>query len=685
MALEELVETIQSKKYEKQISELRHYYSTLHAYTDDDGKIQGANDLIARLPEVCFAAEYDHYQKDLRMKAYNAWVLLEVNNLPDIVSAEEIRNEAGLIPYTLCTFVGADSRSVKIVCAASMYRNAPTPTDPDALRRFHTNAYAKLHYHYSAQLNITVDKFEPHLDRTCLISSDAGIAYNPDALSMATDDKESSQPAIQMEIPQISDFDDRVLPGHDIFQSQLHCYHCCLLDAQEKCYSQQDDPLYVNAVLQQLAQNCHVSGIPIGMAKKLVMFNRELNGDEDMVEMVFREAYHKELTQNYPLKFVKPSQLVTYRTEAFLNSHYDMRLNVMTGVAQYREKDGFNFSFQDLTEKAMNSMSVKALKAGLDSLDKDIRRYIGSDMIPEYDPVNDYLDHLPAWDGTDRITPFARRISTKLPHWDFYFRIWMRSMVAHWMGKDKIHGNAIVPLLIGAQGCGKSSFCSIVLPPELRAYYNDKIDFKNETGINLGLTSFALINIDEYDSLSRSQQPLLKYLLQKSDVKMRPLYGKAYEQRRRYASFIATTNNVRPLTDPTGSRRFICVYCDDIDLDATGINYAQLYAQVKQEVDNGERYFFTAEEREEYMRHNEAYQQVRDQMEMIRILFRPADDCSEDEYMEVDAIIDLLQFRFPAFVANRNTSVELGRMLRRMGYNAKRTNKGMSYQIEQCQ
>jgi predicted P-loop ATPase len=250
------------------------------------------------------------------------------------------------------------------------------------------------------------------------------------------------------------------------------------------------------------------------------------------------------------------------------------------------------------------------------------------------------------------------------------------------MGKDRIHGNSIVPLLIGAQGCGKSSFCAIILPHELRDYYNDKIDFKNETAINLGLTSFALINIDEYDSLSRTQQPLLKYLLQKSDVKMRPLYGKAYEQHRRYASFIATTNNVRPLTDPTGSRRFICVECDDIDFDETGINYEQLYAQVKQEVDCGERYFFTADERREYMHHNEAYQKVSDRTEMIKILFRPADACSPDEYMGVDEIIDLLQSRFPAFVPGRNTSVEVGRMLHRMGYKVKKTNKYNCYQIQ---
>lgn len=682
LSLEELVNSIRSKQYEKQISEFRQYYPAMHAYTDKDGKLQGASTLTDCLPEICFAAEYSRFQKEIRMKEYNALVLLEINNLPDIVSAETIRTEVGRIPYTLCAFVGADARSVKIICQASMLHGAALPVDLDAIRRFHAHAYAKLHYHYSAQLGINVDMFEPRLERICMMSADADMVFHPDALTMATDDQDDRQPAIKSSTPHISDYDDRLLPGYDLFQSQLHSYHASLLDAQDRCLPLRTDPLYVDAVLQQLAANCHVCGLPLGFARKLVMLNSELNADGQLVDMIFREVYHKELTQHFPLKFFKPSQLLTYRTEAFLNTYYDMRLNVMTGVAQYREKDGFNFSFTDLTDKAMNTMSIKALEAGLDSWDKDIRRYIESDMIPEYDPVNDYLDHLPTWDGVDRITPFANRIQTSLAQWPFYFRVWIRSVMAHWMGKDRIHGNAIVPILIGSQGCGKSSFCSIVLPPELRDYYNDKIDFKNENALNLGLTSFALINIDEFDSLSRSQQPLLKYLLQKSDVKMRPLYGKAYEQHRRYASFIATTNNIRPLTDPTGSRRFICVYCKNINYDEAGVDYTQLYAQIKQEVDRGERYYFTDEEQLEYMRHNADFQQVRDYTEMVKLVFHTADNCEDDVYMAVDEIINQLQTRFPTFVPSRNIHVEMGRLLHRMGYKSKKTNKGSFYIIQ---
>ena len=249
---------------------------------------------------------------------------------------------------------------------------------------------------------------------------------------------------------------ENLLPGMSLLQTRIHQYHACLQDAYDRHYPIRESEDYVEAVLQQTAANCHVAGLPMEFAVKQTMFNSQLNQDALQVREVFQLAYNKELTQTFPMKFIKPSALLTYRTEAFLNVHYDMRLNVMTGVAQYRRKDEYGYSFRDLTERALNTMAMDALKAGLDSWDRDIRRYIKSDRIPEYDPVNDYLDHLPRWDGHDRVATFARRVQTQNPDWTYNFHIWMRAMVANWMGRNRKHGNAIVPLLIGRQGCGKS-------------------------------------------------------------------------------------------------------------------------------------------------------------------------------------------------------------------------------------
>ena len=290
---------------------------------------------------------------------------------------------------------------------------------------------------------------------------------------------------------------------------------------------------------------------------------------------------------------------------------------------------------------------------------------------------------MPNWDGRDRVTQLALRVKTDNPHWASDFHKWMLSMVAHWKGIDRNHGNAIVPMLIGSQGCGKTAFCGIILPEELRDYYIDKIDFKNETAINLGLTSFALINIDEFDMLSRSQQPLLKHLISKSDVKMRPPYGKAYEQRRRYASFIATTNNLRPLPDDkSGSRRFICIVVNEQIDYLTPINYLQLYAQLVAEIARGDRYWFDDVENQRIIQENRRFERVGSIEKMISLTFQPADDSDKSSLKSVDEIVEVLNKAFPNFHRTKSINAEVGRALNQLGYKPYKTNTCQKYFIE---
>ena len=268
----------------------------------------------------------------------------------------------------------------------------------------------------------------------------------------------------------------------------------------------------------------------------------------------------------------------------------------------------------------------------------------------------------------------------------------MRSMVAMWKGKGQLTGNALVPLLIGRQGCGKSSFCRILLPREQREYYNDRINFKNEHDLNLGLTSFALINLDEFDKITKRQQVVLKYLLTTSDVKYRPPYGTAYSSHRRYASFIGTTNELMPLTDPTGSRRFICVMVDgNVDFE-TPIEYGQLYAQLKYEVEQQrERYFLTKDEEAALMHHNLRYQQMNGLNEMLLSIFEkpagnPKDNPENGQWLSVKEISDRLKQAFKgAYQPDEGSLVKIGQCLSRPEYRfeSERKTHGWVYWVKE--
>ena len=296
------------------------------------------------------------------------------------------------------------------------------------------------------------------------------------------------------------------------------------------------------------------------------------------------------------------------------------------------------------------------------SWDRDVNRFIDSTRIEQYDPVNAWLDKLPEWDGQDRIKELAARVPTNQPHWEKYLRMWLIGMVAQWRESDKqLTGNALTPLLIGRQGCGKTRFCKIILPPELREYYNDKINFKNEFDLNIALTMFAMINIDEFDKTTSSQQIVLKYLLSSAEVKFRPPYGKTIKQFRRYTSFIGTTNQQKPLVDPTGSRRFVCVgVTGNIDFE-DNLNHRQLFAQALYLFNNKERFWLNNEEIATLISENEPYQKLNDLVEMIGETFRKPKG-EEGRWWGLQEIHELLKSRYGNYDP-KTTFQKLGRAL----------------------
>ena len=306
----------------------------------------------------------------------------------------------------------------------------------------------------------------------------------------------------------------------------------------------------------------------------------------------------------------------------FLQEEYAFRRNVLSGKIEYREltqegAQGENAQpFRTLTREDLNSI-VLAVEAALPeekAVNRKVETMIYSRLTPDYDPIRAWLAGLPKWDGKNYVGTLLDRLPGLRAEQRYWMTVWLRSMVAHWLQVDQLHANEVVPTFIGAQGCGKSTFCRLLLPEHLRGYFLDHVNLGNKFDKEMALTNNLLVNIDELDQVRRSQQAELKQLLSKSRVNGRPIYGRVQADRQRYASFVATTNNHHPLHDRTGSRRFLCIEIPDGALidNLTPINYEQLYAQLLAElgltgehalgniegkvVPTGERYWFTDEE-----------------------------------------------------------------------------------------
>ena len=243
--------------------------------------------------------------------------------------------------------------------------------------------------------------------------------------------------------------------------------------------------------------------------------------------------------------------------EQFVIDNYLLRRNVLSGKAKPAE--GKSPTFRPLTLSAVNSIILEAKRLDIcegKNPKSDIMEYINSEDVATFDPISDYLSHLPEWDGKNRVADLFNRIPSITSEQLSYLSNWLRSAVAHWLQMDTLHGNECVPTLIGGQGCGKTTYINRLLPPHLRHYYLDHLNLSNKFDKEMALTSNLLVNLDELDAIRPSQHAALKQTLSKSKVNGRPIYGASQEDRPRYASFVATTNNRHPLTDVTGSRRF---------------------------------------------------------------------------------------------------------------------------------
>ena len=660
--METVVDMIRLGEYRKEVDQVRTYYPIMDKERSEDGTLIGSNELVKNLPQLCFAQLWENRNHQRISKGYTQLVLLEVNHLQSYEEAAAIRNGAALMPQTLLAFVGASGRSVKIVCKGEDVRGKMDDGRgmmEDEERQFHLSLYEKARMVYNGQLGVTVEKLEPRMDRVCYISYDPEVFYNPMAVAFYVDTTVAGSIAgstavmvagmgqvvsSTIEPMETAPGLNRYLTLHKIYEFNLMKAYDEMNTVEEQDFS--DDAEYMHLLAIRLADHCQETGIPMGIALRMTVNRNPFRQDPLTVRLTFENAYRQANERKYqrrkrqqqPLKNIAPETLLTMKIDIFLREHYELRKNVMRGVAEYRQRRGLGFSFQDLTEEARNSMTLRALEQGIRCWDKDIRRFVNSDDIELYDPIGDWLEHLPQWDGKDRVTPLAQRVKTDYEEWTYLFHLWMRSMVAMWQGRGQLTGNALVPLLIGRQGCGKSSFCRILLPRDQREYYNDRINFKNEADLNLGLTSFALINLDEFDKITQRQQIVLKYLVSTADLKYRPPYGKAYSSHRRYASFIGTTNEQTPLVDPSGSRRFICVVADgNIDFQ-TPIDYPQLYAQLVAEVVRGERYWLTKDEEQALMYHNLQYQKLNGLGEMLLSLYQKPRDESEGQWIALSAI-----------------------------------------------
>lgn len=383
-------------------------------------------------------------------------------------------------------------------------------------------------------------------------------------------------------------------------------------------------------------------------------------------------------------KSMKGSKENIEKMMKYLNEKYDLRYNMVMKYTEYVPKDKEWIGFQAVEPRVQKSLTLEVQLAGINVSIKDVRNFLESNFIKNYNPVEEFLfTCYDNWDGKDHIRALARTVPTNNPHWEDWFYTWFLAMVEQWHNRTgRQYGNSVAPLLISQQGYNKSTFCRRLIPPQLQWGYTDNLILSEKRQVLQAMSQCLLINLDEFNQISaKVQQGFLKNLIQLPNVKYKPPYGSHVQEFPRTASFIATSNMDDILTDPSGNRRFIGIeLTGPIDVSVRP-NYQQLFAQAEKAIWNGEKTYFDAEQTALIMENNRRYQQVDPVMQCFSESFTPTEDENEGTFMTAAAIFSELKAKYGASLEAKSL-LSFGRCLKNIdGLKRKRTMKGTEYLV----
>lgn len=358
------------------------------------------------------------------------------------------------------------------------------------------------------------------------------------------------------------------------------------------------------------------------------------------------------------------------RMISFLTMRYAFRYNTVLNCTEYRPVALSADSFTPLDPRMLRRIILEVQRDGIEVGPNDIRNYIESDYVRQFDPVGDYLASCEgAWDGHDHIGDLARTVPTDAPLWHKWFKTWLLAMVSQWQNQpSRLYGNSVAPLLISPQGYHKSTFCRRLLPDALKWGYTDSLTLSDRRQVKLAMSQQLLINLDEFNQISpRVQQGFLKNVIQLPSIKAKRPYGTHIEELPRKASFIATSNMTDILSDPSGNRRFIGIELT-APIDTSRVpDHHQLFAQALQLLRNGSRSWFDKAETEQIMLWNRRYEIQEPADQYFSLCFSVADDPLDPtaEWLSTAEIFDVIKQKVGSSL-QVNTLIAFGRKLANM-------------------
>lgn len=259
--------------------------------------------------------------------------------------------------------------------------------------------------------------------------------------------------------------------------------------------------------------------------------------------------------------------------EQYLSAKYEFRVNIVALTIEYKEY-GENI-FKEVNE---NSLFRELQNVNICLSLTNLISLLRSDFVLKFDPLIDYFENLPQWDGEDHIYQLSTYVKTKdQPAWENHLKKHLVRTVKCALNPYYFNKQALI-LVDPRQNSGKTTFCRFLCPLSLKDYLAEDINTDKDSRVLLAKN--ILINLDELALLSKKDINSLKSFMSKDQINERLPYDRKNTILSRRASFIGSTNSLEFLNDETGSVRWLCFEINSIDwIYKEDININKVWAQ----------------------------------------------------------------------------------------------------------
>lgn len=401
-----------------------------------------------KLPKIMPAAVFGRVNGVRRMKVYNGIVELTVGPLAGKVEVELVKKKAADLPQTMFAYMGSSGNSVKIWTLFTR-PDGTLPQTQEEAELFQAHAYRLAVKCYQPQIPFDIQLKEPLLEQYSRLSYDPTPFYRKNAVPFYLSQPFGMPKEMTYRERTVTEKSplNRAVPGYAAEDALALMYEAALrktFQSMEEGWRRNDD---LQPMVVRLAENCFLSGIPEEEVVRRTIHRYYDSGQSVLVREMIGNVYQE--CKGFGKKGgLTKEQYLNMQTEEFMNRRYEFRYNTQMSEVEYRERCSFYFRFRPLDKRAQNSILLDAQSEGIAVWDRDVDRYLHSNRVPVYNPLEEFIFHLPNWDQKDRIAELAGRVPCDNPHWTMLFHRWFLNMVAHWRGFDKKHLHIILPFII---------------------------------------------------------------------------------------------------------------------------------------------------------------------------------------------------------------------------------------------